>query len=735
MQSAKIFCMLFLLLISVIEFNAQGQTKFTDSTLTISQIEIIKDLNDSIPFNENYSLNSFAESINKLKDIRKRIYSYRLLAKDLAKKGNKNLSAEAFKRALSNTKPGVDSELRAEIKLEKAKTLFHFFSKEEIIKILNEALKEYPKTGGKTESSIYMYRGRAWYETGNYKNAMADYLRSELYFENNKIADKEYGHLLHFIGSVFKRQNDHQQALKYYLRIIDLGKLIHDRELEAEGLYLSADIYYQLGDSAKDIDMSLRSLEIFSELKNYPMEGMMLGNVAHHYLSGKNYKKAKEYLDKSLETSKLHNYDKKLSTIYLHYGKYYSKTGNYKLALEYLEKSLIEAKNSNTNRLLLLSELYKTQAWIHYDNNNFKSAFESLDDFQYYNDSLVNVENSNAIHEIEARYQNDKKEKEIALLNKDKSFNELKLKSARQNNIYLIVALIMVFVFFLFLYNRYRLINKQKIIIQKKAEELEKQKSLVVGQKNEILESIEYAKRIQATILPPPRVVKKYLEDSFILYLPKDIVAGDFYWMESPVIDNSLVLFAACDCTGHGVPGALVSVVCSNALNRTVKEFNIIQPALILDKVAELIVKDFSKDENENVQDGMDISLCALNIETGEMQWSGANNPIWILRDNKLIEIKGDKQPVGKYDTMHPFTNHKVPIQKGDTLYLFSDGYADQFGGLNNKKLTKAKFKELILEIQNLNMLNQRNYLYEFHNKYKGRNEQVDDILIMGVKI
>lgn len=217
--------------------------------------------------------------------------------------------------------------------------------------------------------------------------------------------------------------------------------------------------------------------------------------------------------------------------------------------------------------------------------------------------------------------------------------------------------------------------------------------------------------------------------------MPKDIVAGDFYWMESPVIDNGLVLFAACDCTGHGVPGALVSVVCSNALNRTVKEFNVIQPALILDKVAELIVKDFSKDENENVQDGMDISLCALNIETGEMQWSGANNPIWILRDNNLIEIKGDKQPVGKYDTMHPFTNHKVPIQKGDTLYLFSDGYADQFGGQNNKKLTKAKFKELLLEIQNLNMLNQRNYLYEFHNKYKGSNEQVDDILIMGVKI
>ncbi|GDX52689.1 hypothetical protein LBMAG27_17360 [Bacteroidota bacterium] len=726
---------MFLLLISVNEIYAQKQTELADSAIFYSQINAIQNLNDSIPFNENSAIKSLAESINKLTDPRKKIYSFRLIAKIFAEKGYKNLSAEAFKKALSNTKPGVDSELRAEIKLEKARALFDFVSKDEIIIILNEALKEYPKYGGKTESSIYMYRGRAWYETGNYKNAMADYLKSELYFENNKIADNEYGHLLHFIGSIFKRQNDNQQALKYYSRIIDLGKLIHDRQLEAEGLYLCADIYYQLGDSAKDLDMSMRSLEIFSELQNYPMEGMMLMNIAHHYLAGHNFKKAKEYLDKSVEVNKLHNYNKNLATIYRYYGKYYSKTGNYKLAQEYLAKSFEEAEKSNTNRLLLLSDLYRTQASIHYDNNNFKAAFESLEDYQYYYDSLVNEENSNAIHDLEARYQNDKKEKEITLLNKDKALGNLKLNSARQKNIFLIVALIMVVSFFLFFFSRYRLINQQKIIIQKKAEELEKQKSIVVDQKNEILESIEYAKRIQATILPPPRVVKKYLEDSFILYLPKDIVAGDFYWMESPVIDNGLVLFAACDCTGHGVPGALVSVVCSNALNRTVKEFNVIQPALILDKVAELIVKDFSKDENENVQDGMDISLCALNIETGEMQWSGANNPIWILRDNNLIEIKGDKQPVGKYDTMHPFTNHKVPIQKGDTLYLFSDGYADQFGGQNNKKLTKAKFKELLLEIQNLNMLNQRNYLYEFHNKYKGSNEQVDDILIMGVKI
>ncbi len=282
--------------------------------------------------------------------------------------------------------------------------------------------------------------------------------------------------------------------------------------------------------------------------------------------------------------------------------------------------------------------------------------------------------------------------------------------------------------------------SKKKIIAQKKIIELsetetKKQKFIVELKNKEILESIEYAKRIQATILPPPKVVKKYLEDSFILYLPKDIVAGDFYWMESPAENESVVLFAACDCTGHGVPGALVSVVCSNALNRTVKEFNITQPALILDKVAELVVIDFSKDENENVQDGMDASLCALNTETGALEWAGANNPLWIVRNGELLETKANKQPIGKYENMLPFTNHNFVTQKGDTIYLITDGYADQFGGDNNKKLGKAKFKELLLSIQHLPLVEQRNYLYEFHNTYRGANEQVDDILIIGVKV
>jgi serine phosphatase RsbU (regulator of sigma subunit) len=286
-----------------------------------------------------------------------------------------------------------------------------------------------------------------------------------------------------------------------------------------------------------------------------------------------------------------------------------------------------------------------------------------------------------------------------------------------------------------------KILQEQNIVLEQKViertAEVIYEKKIVEQKNTEILDSIEYAKRIQTTILPPPKVVKKYLDDSFILYLPKDIVAGDFYWMESV---GDWVLFAACDCTGHGVPGALVSVVCHNALNRAVKEYNKIMPSEILDCVAELVLENFSTDDD--VKDGMDASVCALNTTTGELFWAGANNPLWLIRHAELdlssfdiIEYKPNKQPIGKFDDRVPYTNHKIEIAMGDTIYLFTDGFADQFGGEKGKKLTKAKFKEAILNMQRYNLDEQKKYLLDMHLNYKGDLGQVDDICVIGVRV
>ncbi|MEY4111300.1 MAG: hypothetical protein RLZZ46_1656, partial [Bacteroidota bacterium] len=247
---------------------------------------------------------------------------------------------------------------------------------------------------------------------------------------------------------------------------------------------------------------------------------------------------------------------------------------------------------------------------------------------------------------------------------------------------------------------------------------IRKQKDEVEEKNREILDSIEYAKRIQTAILPPPRVVKEFLKNSFILYIPKDIVAGDFYWMEN--VDDT-IYFASCDCTGHGVPGAMVSVVCNTALNRAVIEFGLRKTGEIFDKTRELVLENFAKSDEE-VKDGMDASLAALDLINQKMMWSGANNPLWIYRknNNQIEEIKADKQPIGQSDKPKPFATTNIDLCEGDIIYLFTDGYSDQFGGEKNKKLTKAKFRELLLSLASLSMDEQRAKLLDFHNNYRG---------------
>ncbi|MCC7332516.1 MAG: SpoIIE family protein phosphatase [Flavobacteriales bacterium] len=270
-----------------------------------------------------------------------------------------------------------------------------------------------------------------------------------------------------------------------------------------------------------------------------------------------------------------------------------------------------------------------------------------------------------------------------------------------------------------------------EIQVKERTAEVIKQKEIIEERQKEITDNVHYAKRLQTAILPPENYWKKHLSESFVLYQPKDIVSGDFYWLENV---NDLVLFAAADCTGHGVSGAMVSVVCSNALNRAVKEFGITEPAKILNKTRELVLETFEK-SNEEVKDGMDISLCCLNTKTNELLWSGANNPLWYIRESNLFEIKGDKQPIGQNDNPKPFTIHSINLQQGDTVYIFTDGYADQFGGEKGKKFMYRPLKELLLSIQNKPIIEQQEELHQKFTNWKKNTEQTDDVLVIGFKI
>lgn len=253
----------------------------------------------------------------------------------------------------------------------------------------------------------------------------------------------------------------------------------------------------------------------------------------------------------------------------------------------------------------------------------------------------------------------------------------------------------------------------------------------VLEQKSkEIIDSIQYAKKIQTTILPSQDKFKEQFKEFFILYKPKSIVSGDFYWL---VTEKEKVFFSVADCTGHGVPGAFISLLCSNALTKSVKELYISQPGKILDKTVELLEERFSND-NE-IKDGMDLALCSIDFGSNKLEYAGANNPLYYIRKGKLEEIKSNRQPIGAYSERNSFTNHTLDIEKGDCIYIFSDGYVDQFGGLNNKKFKCKSFRKLLLDIHEKPMEEQKQILDDTFEEWKGQLEQVDDVCIMGLKI
>jgi serine phosphatase RsbU (regulator of sigma subunit) len=256
--------------------------------------------------------------------------------------------------------------------------------------------------------------------------------------------------------------------------------------------------------------------------------------------------------------------------------------------------------------------------------------------------------------------------------------------------------------------------------------------NLELNRKNEeITDSIKYARSLQDAVLMKPEDIMKILPESFIFYQPKDIVAGDFYWVME---HSNQIFYAAADCTGHGVPGAMVSMICANALNHMATEQNSITASLLLDKTRSEVIKSFTA--GNNIKDGMDISLLIYNKETRHLQWSGAFNPLWIINklNGKVTELKADKQPIAAFSEMKPFTNHTITLNDGDVFYLFTDGYADQFGGPKDKKFRYKALQELLVSIVNLPFTYQKQEIERVFKSWKGNREQVDDVLVMGVE-
>ena len=277
-------------------------------------------------------------------------------------------------------------------------------------------------------------------------------------------------------------------------------------------------------------------------------------------------------------------------------------------------------------------------------------------------------------------------------------------------------------------------IESQKEELETRRDLAENQRDEITAQQKELTDSIKYASRIQSSLMPGSELFKKSFSDYFILNKPKDIVSGDFYWISEI---GSETVVAVVDCTGHGVPGAFMSMLGIGLLNEIVNEKNIVQPNLILNNLRDRVIKSLTQSGGDNeTMDGMDIALITLDRENFTLQYSGANNPLIKIRNNNLSEIRGDRMPVGSYLVIDkPFTNHEIEIKANDSIYLFSDGYKDQYGWRSNRKLKHNKFLELLQSIQNVPMKAQKILLENNLKNWMGDLEQIDDIMVVGMQI
>jgi len=565
----------------------------------------------------------------------------------------------------------------------------------------------------------------------------SDYPKSLQYFFKalamNQEAGDKYDIGINFcnIGNTYFSEGNYSEALDYDFKSLAIEQELGNKRIIAININNIANNYSKLGKYSLALEYSFKSLAIDQELGDrYGVAGSLY-NIGSYYFSEGNNSQALEYDSKALVLFKEIQHKDDVAPTFLSIGYIYSRQKNYIKAKEYFDSAMSISKNNGYKETL--REIYIRMAEVDSALGNYKAEVEDYKKFVLYSDSIVNENNTKKITQTEMNFEFQKKTDSTTAV-QDK-LNLIAEKKSQQQKILLYsfmagFALMIALAFFIF--RGYRQKLKANLLIIQQKEEVEKQKTLVEEKNKDITDSINYAKRIQRALLKEEDHVSKHLPEHFILFKPKDIVSGDFYWA---VEKEEYFYFAAVDCTGHGVPGGFMSMLGLAFLNELTKGPAIQTPAEILDELRTKILKELKQTGGENeTKDGMDISLMRMNLKTNEVQWSGANNPLYVI-DNELKETPADKQPIGYYPSMKPFSNHIIKAEKGSILYLLTDGYADQFGGPNGKKFKYAQLKEVLLSIHKKDMKEQKNILNEIFENWKGKLEQVDDILVIGLRV
>lgn len=596
-------------------------------------------------------------------------------------------------------------------------------------------------------ADAYNYKGVINRDQSNLKEALDNYLIALPLFEGLKKDGKVAG-IQNNIGLIYAEIKEYKTALAYYFKAVKINLKNRDRRIEVTDKVAQEDkvkaninlainynniatCYQKLNQPVSAQTYLNKSLDIRKAESDTIGMAMAYHNIGLNYQLKKNPDSAIVFFNLSLRFLKGMHENIGHAYNYLELGNTYLQNGNLNEAEGYLLNSLRIAQKSDLEGVKV--ENYKYLSKLYSLRKDFGNAFHYQELFLQSKEKIESDESKNEILKKELEYDfNKRQELQRIEAKNQKAISDAEIESQKKLTTYAIIGLVILSGLVLVVLRSYNQKRKANFIISK-------QKEIVEHKNKEIVDSINYAKYIQSALLPSDKVMSELIVDCRVLYKPKDIVSGDFYWVHQPKGISKELYIAAVDCTGHGVPGAMVSVVGNNGLNRCVEEFGLRVTGEILDKLSELVEETFEKSTNE-LKDGMDISLLHVtpkDNELYEVEWSGANNPLWFIRQgtSDIEEVKADKQPIGKFIQKSKFTTHHFTLSKGSRLFLFTDGLADQFGGEKGKKFKYKQLKNLLVETNHLSPLEQLNQIeYQFL-KWKGDAEQVDDVCVLVLKL
>jgi serine phosphatase RsbU (regulator of sigma subunit) len=624
-------------------------------------------------------------------------------------------------------------------------------------------------------TAMYVNLGALYETKSNINKALTYHLKSlRLAEKTNNKSDMATSY--NNVGYMHYQLESYERALYYYNKSLKLKSELNDNEGIALLLNNIGIIYYFKNEIDTCIKYFKKASLIWEKTGNKRSSAMILSNLGELYLEIGLYKNSINYLNESkklyLELKDSYNLIatyKLLGQVYFEGGDYINSQKSYNKALKYSQE--IGENKESVDLYLHIAQLDSTLG-------NFKNAYRNLIKFHNLKDSIFSLDRKKAFDELQTKFETEKKEKQIIK-------NNAQIKKQKIINIALFIGILLIIIVAI-LYIRQNRIRKkanqmlmlknaeilqQKEEIETQRDEIEsqrdeieaqldiasKQRDLILQQKEEISESIRYAQRIQNAILPNNEILNKLLTNYFILFKPKDVVSGDFYWVKEI---NNLTIMLVADCTGHGVPGGFMSMLGIAFLNEIVKKPEVITSGNVLNELRTYVIEALKQSGKiEDQHDGMDISICIINNETYEVQYSGAFNPIYIISENEIItnnsnsiikkyentsqtqtnvclyEHKADKMPISFYIKMQNFNTYSFKLKKNDIIYLFSDGYPDQFGGDKNKKFTYSQFKNILLNISQKPMYEQKLILDNTLKNWMGNAPQIDDITILAYKI